>query len=111
MYLAFLTVMPNLAVTEIYSIFLSIGKFIDQIRLQIYFFLPITARKEGRFTSFLYFYFLIPKASPFANLVRRTGVGCAPYAPTDAEADEQGHAHKDGGTEPQGNIHLMDVSL
>ena len=51
------------------------------------------------------------EASSLANLICRMGFGRAPHAPTDAEGDEQGHAHKDGGAEPQGNLYLMDVSL
>ena len=39
------------------------------------------------------------------------GFGRAPYAPADAEGDEQSYTNEDGRTEPQRNLHLMDVSL
>ena len=49
--------------------------------------------------------------SPFANLIRRMGLGRAPHPPADTEGDEQGHTNEDGGAEPQGNLHLMNVFL
>ena len=49
--------------------------------------------------------------SPLTNLIRRMGSSRLPYAPADAEGDEQGDTNEDGRAEPQGNPHLMNVSL